>query len=211
MPITRTTANCATAQLNSQYTLKKSSRSKAAKQRAAHRDGHPTTSTKQLLAHTAIIIAISMLTNMAATTPHALPLRERNKWLQRHSTQTNGLMPVAQKSVFNNPHKLINVRPTQGNYVVQGDAGQVRASGQGDFPLPLRDSFSVVHKQASCHWLPHCSQTSSPQQNLQQDKTRHGRAATKRMLMLKNVLDKSIALRMMTSCTWTCLTCPKLA
>ena len=53
-------------------------------------------STKQLLAHAAIIIAISMLTNMAATTPQALPLQEQNKWLKSHSTWTNGLMRVAQ-------------------------------------------------------------------------------------------------------------------
>ena len=116
-------------------------------------------STKQLLAHAAIIIAISMLTNMAATTPQALPLREQNKWLKSHSTQTNGLMRVAQ----------------------------------------------------TCGKETLARQTSSPQQNQQQDKTRHGRAATKRMLMLKNVLEESIALRMATSCTWTCLTCPKLA
>ena len=161
-------------------------------------------STKQLLAHAAIIIAISMLTNMAATTPHALPLRERNKWLQRHSTRTNGLMPVAQKSVFNNTHKLINVHPTQGNYIVQGDAGQVRASGQGDFPLPLRDSFSVVHEQASCHWLPHCRQTSSPQQNLQQDKQLNSswQSCHKANAHAQDILEKSIALRMMTSCTY---------
>jgi hypothetical protein len=104
-------------------------------------------STKQLLAHAAIIIAIFALLQLggsdAASTAFAGTKGATAKSLNSGVWIDTGCT----KSVFNNPHKLINVCPTQGNYVVQGVAGQVRASGQGDFPLSLRDNFGVVHER----------------------------------------------------------------
>jgi hypothetical protein len=100
-------------------------------------------STKQLLAHAAIIIAMLLLSQLGGSDAASTAFAGSEGAATRSLNSGVWIDTGYTKSVFNNPKKLINVRPTQGTYVVQGVAGQVRASGQGDFPLSLRDNLGI--------------------------------------------------------------------
>jgi len=84
---------------------------------------------------TAFVINIPCLTSASQSACPSQQRVERTVYVDSGCTKT----------VFANPQKLINHRPPDGLYTIQGVGGIITATGMGDFPLAIRDAKGKVH------------------------------------------------------------------